>query len=146
MTMNKPIKTLSILTAVAAVAVIADAQVKERNARPERKPAGFNCPVCNSPCISKADAMRQRRQIHAKRQAGMDRPAHARRNPGIHSRQRRPQPPEAAAQARKQKSMRFDFDGNGELSPAERAALKAYRAELKKERGSGPVDQPPVGE
>ena len=72
--MNTPIKTLTILAAVTSVALAAGAQQQERNAQPDRRQAGFNCPTCGSPCISKAQAVRMHRQVNAHQQQFRTRP------------------------------------------------------------------------
>jgi len=144
--MKTQTRIMFILATITSVAIAAEAQVQERNQQPRPKPAGFNCPVCNSPCISKADVVRQRHQINARQRYHADRPALARQHQGAYNRGQEPRRPDGMPRALKQKAMRFDFDGSGDLSTAERAALKAYRAELNKERSAGPVDPSPVEE
>ncbi len=157
--MKTRIKTLAILATVAAVTFAASAQVRERTERPNRKPDGFQCPTCGSPCISKAAIMkhrRQRMQANARHQSGPNRPADARhranyRNRGPqqqsparfrHNQQQQPSSPEINRKNRWQRAMQFDIDGDGQLSQAERTALKAYRTAIRQQRDEAPANRP----
>ena len=160
--MKTRIKLLAVLASATAIAASAGAQIQERPARNDRQPAGFNCPTCGSPCISKAQAVRLHRQVNARQQqfrtnpqvplgqngprANLHQPR--RNNPQARMQQRdnlrNRQPQDGVKRNRQQQSLRFDLDGDGTLSPAERAALKAYRNELRKQHGEKPDQQQPL--
>ena len=57
--MKTRIKTLTVCAAALAAATFAGAQNQPRQEKPNRKPAGFNCPVCDSPCINQSAFQRQ---------------------------------------------------------------------------------------
>lgn len=173
--MRTRIKTLAIVTAVASSALIAGAQQQNRPERTGPKADGFNCPVCGSPCVSKTQMIKQYRmrqfQNNAAQQNRPERPSMKRQNGKTQAPARRQQnqmQPQrqrqnAAAQAparqqrnqeqpkrmRQQRGLRFDIDGDGQLSTAERAALRAYRDAAQDEQDSKPDHRnprPPVGE
>ena len=150
--MKTRIKTLTVCAAALAAATIAGAQNQPRQERPNRKPAGFNCPTCNSPCINKAALKQQVRQRRLQNQDGSQFQRNARSdspNPrwqgGRESASQRPQ-----QQARRQESGRFDIDGDGQLSPAEKAARRAYRDAMDRNQGvqenERPDPRPPLAE
>lgn len=152
--MRTRIKTLAIITAVASSALIAGAQQQNRPERTGPKPEGFNCPVCGSPCVSKASVQRKLRQRRVQNEGG----PRAHRN----TRTERPAPQWQAdregvsqqprKQARQQKhqqmNKRFDIDGDGQLTQAERTALRAYREALNNQQGEPSIEKsapkPPI--
>ena len=150
--MKTRIKTLTLCAATLAAAAVAGAQNQSGPERPNRKQAGFNCPVCDSPCINKTALQRQVRQHRLQNQDGPQFQRNARSdspNPrwqgGRESASQRPQ-----QQARRQESGRFDIDGDGQMSPAEKAARKAYRDALDRQQGvhgnERPDPRPPLAE
>lgn len=125
-------KTLAVLVAVASSALIAGAQEENQPKRSAPKPAEFKCPTCGSPCVRKAELIKQRRM----------RKRHARASQDAGQQM----PPKEIRQKMRERAMQFDIDGDGELSPAERAALKAYRTARRERRGAPPASQPPSDE
>ena len=151
--MNTRIKMIITVTSVAAISFAAHAQVQGRNARPERKQRGFNCPVCNSPCVSKAEIQQQQRQrlnTANKRRSGPNQPENARQRPRAGNRQQQAFSRDQRGPAGQQREMRFDLDGDGQLSNAERAARKAYVQARRSEQEDAPAGRsrprPPVDE
>ena len=147
--MKTRIKTLTVCAATLAAATIASAQNQPRQERPNRKPAGFNCPTCNSPCINQAALQRQVRQRRIQNQYEPQ----FRRDilPGPPNRQWQGNRKSASyreGQRPGQKGLeRFDFDGDGQLSPAEKAARRAYRDALDRQQSvepNGRPSRPPV--
>ncbi len=131
--MNTKTATLAMLATISAVAFSANAQMQERNRQPIRQPAGFKCPVCGSPCISKAEITKQHRprlQANARQQQfGPDRAPQARRHQAAMGAGAN-EPAAKPLRNRQQRQLRFDINRDGTLSPAERAARKAYRDAL----------------
>ena len=133
--MKSQTKALMILAAAATLTMGARAQEQEQPAPMTEKPTEFKCPTCGSPCINKAElirhnrinmrnkarqlpenaqapALRQRINAQAQRQGAPDQAARAERIPA------------EARQAIKERAMKFDIDGDGELSQPERAAMR----------------------
>jgi hypothetical protein len=142
--MRTPIKVLTLCAAALAAAAIAGAQDRPEQARLNRKPAGFNCPVCDSPCINKAALQRQVRQRKMQNQNE----SQVRRDvqPGPPNRQwqgeRKNASHRTGQRARQQGIGRFDFDGDGQLSHAEKAARRAYRDALDRQQSVEPNERP----
>ncbi len=142
--MKMRIKTLAVLTAIASSAMIAGAQEQMPKQQNGPKPTEFKCPVCGSPCVSKADIIKQsHKRMKARATKAGQSDGAAMGNP------RSAQGDQPFIREKLQKrAMRFDLDGDGQLSKAERAALRAYRTELRKERAGPPENrkgsQPPV--
>ena len=148
--MKTRIKTLTVCAAALAAATFAGAQNQPRQEKPNRKPAGFNCPVCDSPCINQSALQRQLRQRRLQNQDGPQFQRNARSdspNPRWQAgRERAPQQPQQ--RARRQEPGRFDIDGDGQLSPAEKAARRAYRDALDRQQdvepNGRPTPEPPI--
>jgi hypothetical protein len=137
---------------------------------------GATCPTCGNPSaprqirqiqhrrqqMSAESGQPARRHMNAPRQGRQQPPVNQRfqRNrqqaPAAYGRERRTPDqqqmnPQAARQqqvqrVRQQIKERFDFDGDGQLSDAEKAAAKAFRQELRKNRGDRPGRSAPVQE
>ena len=142
--MRTPIKVLALCTATLAAATVAGAQNQPRQERSNRKPAGFNCPTCNSPCINKAALQRQ---VRLRRMQSQNEPQfRGNIQPGPPNRQwqgNRQSASHREEQRPGQKGLeRFDFDGDGQLSPAEKAARRAYRDALDRQQGVEPNERP----
>ncbi len=147
--MRTRIKTLAAFAVIASTACIAGAQEQPRKERSERKPQEFKCPVCGSPCVSKAEIAKQVRTRQARMNHAQavrpNRPEQARRlNSGQAPAGRKALPPRP--HNRQQHAMRFDIDGDGKLSPAERAARRAYVQTMREHRGEQTGPRRPVEE
>lgn len=159
--MRRMTTTLTVITILAASAIGAEAQQqKPGQPRPNRGQKEFKCPTCGNRCTGRDVFQRQQQRRQAMQnwnspQAPMQRnrpQANAwqqyRNQPRMqqreHVRDRQQHPQKGVKPNRQQQSLRFDLDGNGQLSAAERAALKAYRAELQKEHGEKPPKQQPA--
>jgi len=148
--MKKRIKTLSLCAVTLAAAAVAEAYNQPGQNKPKRQQAGFNCPVCESPCINKAALKQQVRQRRLQNQDGPQFQRNARSdspNPRWQGgRERTSQRPQQ--QARRQEPGRFDIDGDGQLSHAEKAARRAYRDATDRNQGvqgnERPDPRPPV--
>lgn len=148
--MKTQIKALTLCTLTVAVAAVAEAYNRPVQERPNREQAGFNCPVCDSPCINKAALQREVRQRRIHNQYAPQ----VRRDiqPGPPRRQWQKERESAShreGQRPHQKGLeRFDFDGDGQLSQAEKAARRAYRDAMIQERkgqlNERPDPRPPV--
>ena len=142
--MRTRITTLTLFAATLAAAVVAGAQNQPGPERPMRNQAGFECPVCGSPCVSKAVLQRQMRQRRMQHQDAQpfrqnDRVG-AESKPWQQDRERQPQ--QLKQQARQQEREQFDFDEDGQLSYAERAARRAYRDALERTQDAQPSERP----
>jgi len=128
-------KILTVLAVMTSSVLVAGAQDLARPERPIRKPQEFKCPVCGSPCINKAEMIKQRQQLRARRQRAQTMQAKARQGPDG-----RPFSPEEFLRSRRQHTRRFDLDGDGRLSQAELAARRAYVRTMRREQcdQSGP--------
>ena len=150
--MRTPIKALALCAATLAAATIASAQNQPRQEQPNRKPAGFNCPTCKSPCINKAALQRQVRQRRIQNQ--YEPQFRGNIQPGPPNRQwqgNRESASHREGQRPGQKGLeRFDFDGDGQLSHAEKAARRVYRDAMDRQQGVEPIGrpspQPPLAE
>ena len=150
--MKTRIKTLTLCAATLVIATFAGAQNQPRQERPNRKPDGFNCPVCDSPCINKAALQRQVRQRRTQHQ--YEPQFRGNIQPGPPNRQRQGERESVSQRprqrARQQEPGRFDFDGDGQLSPAEKAARRAYRDALDRQQdvepNGRPASRPPLAE
>ena len=138
-------KTLTIVAVLLAGTALAGARQQPRQERPHRKPAGFNGPVCDSPCIDKASLQRQvrrqRLQTHytPRLRRGVQSRLPVRQWRGDRKRMsHRPGP-----RARQQGFGRFDFDRDGQLSHAEKAARRAFRNALDRKQGIQPNERLP---
>ena len=148
--MRTQIKALTLCAATLAAATVVGAQNQSGPERTNRKQAGFNCPVCDSPCINKAALQRKVRQRRLQNQDGSQFQRNAQSgttNPRWQGgRERASQRPQQ--QARRQEPGRFDIDGDGQLSHAEKAARRAYRDALNRQQdiepNGRPAPQPPV--
>ena len=142
--MKTRIKTLTLCAATLAAATIAGARNQPTQERPNRKPAGFNCPTCNSPCINKAAFQRQVRQRRIQHQ--YEPQFRGNIQPGPSNRQwqgNRESASHREGQRPGQRGLeRFDFDGDGQLSHAEKAARRAYRDALDRKQGVEPNERP----
>lgn len=130
--MRTRIKTLAVFAVIASSVLVASAQEQNAPERPMHKAKEFKCPVCGSPCVSRFELMKQRQRMHAR--INRARAMRADRTP--EGQQPRPN---QLQRNRQQRQMRFDIDGDGQLSPAERAARRAYVQALQQEQGA---DQP----
>jgi hypothetical protein len=142
--MKTHIKTLTLCAVVLAGAIAVNAQYQNRQERPNRKQEGFNCPVCDSPCINKTALQQKLRQ--RRMQTRNDRPVQ-REGRYRHSNMRWQTDHQSTAQRPQQRSRwqepgRFDLDGDGTLSYAEKAARRAYRNAAGKSRGDQPNERP----
>lgn len=148
--MRTQIKVLTLCAATLAAATGADARNQPRQERSNRKPAGFNCPVCYSPCINKASLQRQVHQRRFQKKGGPQGLRDFQAGPTAQSRQgaREGASQRLRQQARQREIRRFDFDGDGQLSHAEKAARRAYRDALDRRKGvqpnERPAPQPPI--
>jgi len=143
-------KAMAVLAVVSSTVLIAGAQDRPQPVDPVRKPTTFKCPVCRSPCVSKDELIKQRRMLRARRnQAQAIQP---RRTAQAHNPHAAPGPdepltaPDQMQRNRQQRGLRFDLDGNGQLSRAERAARRAYVRTLRRELGDLPGPRKPVEE
>jgi len=142
--------TLTLFAVTLATAVVAGAQNEPGPARPNRGQAGFDCPVCGSPCVSRATLQRQIHQRRMQRQGVPQFQRNAQPGPeaGPWQQNRERQSQQIRQQARQQDIGRFDFDNDGQLSQAERAARRAYRDALDRTQDAQPdgrpAPQPPV--
>ena len=143
-------KTCTIVVALLAGTALAGAQQPLRQERPNQRGGEFECPVCGSPCVSKAALQRQVRQRRAQNQGEPQFRGNI--QPGPPNRQwqgdRERVSQRTGQQARQQGLGRFDIDGDGQLSHAEKAARRAYRDALNRQQGvesnGRPAPQPPV--
>lgn len=148
--MKTRIKTLTLCAATLVIATFAGAQNQPRQERPNRKPDGFNCPTCNSPCINKAALQQQVRQRRIQHQ--YEPQFRGNIQPGPPNRQWQGNRENASRRegqrAGKKGIGRFDIDGDGQLSPAEKAARRAYRDALNRQQdvepNGRPASQPPI--
>jgi len=142
--MRTRIKTLTLLAVTLATAVVAGAQNQQGPERPNRKQAGFDCPVCGSPCVSKAVIKRQMHQRRMQHQDAQQFRQNDRFGPGLTPwrQNREQQPQQLRRQARQQEPEQFDFDDDGQLSYAERAARRAYRDALERTPRAQPNERP----
>lgn len=135
--MRTQIKALTLFAVTLAAVSGALAINQPGPERSNRKQAGFNCPVCDSPCINKAAMQRQLRQQRIQNQDGPRFQRNAQSGPANprwqRDRQNTSQRPQQ--QARQQESGRFDIDGDGRLSHAEKAARRAYRDAVDRNQG-----------
>ena len=148
--MKAQIKILTVCAATLAAATVAGAQSQPRQERPNRKPSGFNCPTCKSPCINKAALQRQVRQRRIQNQYEPQFRGNIQTGPPNRQWQgtRESMAHREGQRPRQQGLDRFDFDGDGQLSYAEKAARRAYRDAADQQQGiepsERPAPQPPV--
>jgi hypothetical protein len=143
-------KISTIVAALLAGTALAGAQQPPRQERPIQRHGEFGCPVCGSPCINKASLQRQLHQRRFQQQGA--RQFHGNNQPDPANRQWQGYRENASLRTeqrgRQQGVGRFDFDGDGQLSSAERAARRAYRDALNQQQDVQPNArssvQPPV--
>ena len=144
--MKTSIKRLTVCAAMLAVAVGAGAREPYEPQRLNRKEAGFNCPVCDSPCINKMAMQQKLRQHRIQNKDGQ--PFRREGRSGAYNERWQENRRNISQQPRPQKPGRFDIDGDGELSHPERAARRAYRDAMERQREARlnvrPDPQPPV--
>jgi hypothetical protein len=149
--MRTRIKTLTLCAATLAATAVAGAHDQPRQERANRKPDGFQCSTCGSPCVSRAALQRKirtRRLQHTEgRQFQANRPAQVRQQTAARGPESQ-RPASRQFQRGKQQTMRFDIDGDGQFSNAEKAARRAYRNALDRKQGvqqnERPASRPPV--
>ena len=142
--MRTQIKALTLCAVTLAAVTVADAYNQRGQERPKRKQAGFNCPVCDSPCINKAVAQRQLRQRRLQNQGGQQFQRNARsESPNPRQQGDRIRASQRPQQRAERKELgRFDIDGDGRLSNAEKTARRAYRNAMVRERDVEPDERP----
>ncbi|MBN2162152.1 MAG: hypothetical protein JXR25_12080 [Pontiellaceae bacterium] len=129
--MKSQTKALMILAATATLTMGARADEQEQTGQPAEKPMEFKCPTCGSPCINKAELIRYQRinmsNNPRQRPENAQPPALRQRVAAQAQRQEIPAQariPDQVRQAMKERAMKFDIDGDGELSQPERAAMR----------------------
>jgi hypothetical protein len=145
--MKTQTKTLTLCAAALTAAIVAGAHGRIGQEKPNRNQEGFNCPVCDSPCINKTALQRKIRQRRIQNEGSQPFQPYGRTGQTNMRRQQRDEQ-NTYRQPQRQKADRFDIDGDGELSPPERAARRAYRNAMDRERdiqpNGRPDPQPPV--